>query len=260
VRAGPSLLGPLLASVLLAGGSALPGCAAPTVEREVPAGRALPAHWDAIHPQEFAALALALTPAPWERSARAELARRAAERDEVSVRAVVLLAHDPSPAASEALLELLTRRRAAPTRGLEGAEITAAAALAERALLPTQIAELTALASQPAPHPTLDVRVECALAALQHGDAAVTPFLVRVLRARTPAEREDPPDWEPIDTLAWPKHRAAAGLAAFLGTDDRFRPDGSWQHQMDEAARLRNLLDQRDQEESGNRGEGPDSK
>ena len=49
-------------------------------------------------------------------------------------------------------------------------------------------------------------------------------------------------------------------LAAFLGTDDRFRPDGSWQHQMDEAERLRGLLDQRDQEEGGNRGDGQDSK
>ncbi|MBL6721310.1 MAG: hypothetical protein ISQ08_07850 [Planctomycetes bacterium] len=245
MRAGVIVLGPLLASALLAGAGALSGCAAARAEQEL---RALPEHWDTLHPQEFAALALELTTAPWEGSARSELANLAAGRDEVSVRAVVLLAHDPSPDASAALLALLTRRQTAPARGLEGAEITAAAALADRPLLPGQVAELTELASQPAPHPTLDVRVECALAALQHGDATVAPFLIRVLRARTPAEREDPPDWEPIDTLAWPKHRAAAGLAAFLGTDDRFRPDGSWQHQVDEAARLEELLAQRPRE------------
>ena len=66
--------------------------------------------------------------------------------------------------------------------------------------------------------------------------------LLQLLRAKTPAELEDPPDWERIDTVAWPKHRAAHALARFLGTDDRFRPDGSWQHQMDEAARLEQLL------------------
>lgn len=259
----------MLVSALLAAGlgSVLPACAAQGSSHADPTGRELPEHWDLVHPQEFATLALDLSVGPWSDAARAQLARRAAGRDEASVRATVLLAHDPSPAASQALLALLVRREAAPTRGLEGAEITAAAALAERALTPAQVAALTELAgppaphptSPPAPHPTLDVRVECALAALRHGEASVAPFLIRVLRARTPAEREDPPDWEPIDTLAWPKHRAAEGLARFLGTEDRFRPDGSWQHQMDEASRLRALLDQRDREDRGNRVEEPDS-
>ena len=62
------------------------------------------------------------------------------------------------------------------------------------------------------------------------------------LRARTPAEKTDPPDWARIDTLAWVKHRASRSLAEYLGVPDTFRPDGSWQHQIDEALKYERLL------------------
>lgn len=215
------------------------GAACRTPARELPPG------WDDEHPQAFATRALALDLDRWSPVALTSLERAARGRDETSVRAVVLLAHDSSGPVTESLLALLERREVAPARGLEGAEITAAAALADRELADDQRSRLAALALQPAPHPTLDVRIECAVAALAQGDATVAPLLIRMLRARTPAELEDPPDWEPIDTVAWPKHRAAHALARFLGTDDRFRPDGSWQHQMDEAARLERLLAER---------------
>lgn len=228
-----SSLLPLLLAMLALGTA----CRTPT--RELPVG------WNEEHPQEFATRALALEPGPWSAAAAARLGEAALGRDETSVRAVVLLAHDPSDPVTESLLALLERREVAPARGLEGAEITAAAALADRELTEEQRRRLTELALQPAPHPTLDVRIECAVAALAQGDATVAPLLIRMLRAKTPAELEDPPDWERIDTVAWPKHRAAHALARFLGTDDRFRPDGSWQHQMEEAARLERLLAER---------------
>jgi hypothetical protein len=85
--------------------------------------------------------------------------------------------------------------------------------------------------------------VECARAALGAGVDSVVPFLVRVLRAGTPAEKEDPGDWQPSIHLTWSKHRAAEALSLRAGVPSEFRPDGSWQHQMDEATRLEQLLD-----------------
>lgn len=221
---------------------------------------ALRPDWASQHPQAFAAWVLEQESLALSPEEMVQLLESAGGRDEASVRAVVLLARDPNPAITERLLQLIERRQVAPERGQEGAEITAAAALGNRPLTQAQHQRLERLALPGDPHPTLDLRVECALAVLQQGGARVAPFLIRVLRARTPAEAQDPPDWDRIDTLAWPKHRAAQGLASFLGTEDRFRPDGSWQHQMDEAQRLRDLLDQRDRESRGNPAAGSGSK
>ncbi len=86
-------------------------------------------------------------------------------------------------------------------------------------------------------------------------------FLLSVLRAETPDEAKSPRTWDRITTLAWPKTRAAESMtraAAALtewralsgaitegaGEDAtlRFRPDGSWAHQMAEADRLESIL------------------
>jgi len=152
----------------------------------------------------------------------------------------VLLAHG-GPAAAEALLAHLETRRPEPRREGDAAEVVAAAALgrwggAERR------ARLRALAIGPRPHPDLEVRVECACVALDLGERAVVPFLLRVLHALTPQEREDPIDWEPTETLAWAKGRAAAALSRAAGRPNRFRPDGSWEHQRREAQALQAAL------------------
>mgnify|MGYP007121433772 CR=1 FL=1 len=100
-----SLLPLLLATLAL-------GAACRTPTRELPVG------WDEEHPQEFATRALALEPGPWSAAAAARLGEAALGRDETSVRAVVLLAHDPSDPVTESLLALLERREVAPARGL----------------------------------------------------------------------------------------------------------------------------------------------
>ena len=51
----------------------------------------------------------------------------------------------------------------------------------------------------------------------------VVPFLVRVLRAGTPAEKDDPGDWEPSIHLTWSKHRAAEALSLRAGVPCEFR-------------------------------------
>lgn len=88
-------------------------------------------------------------------------------------------------------------------------------------------------------------------------------FLLSVLRAETPDEARSPRTWERVTTLAWVKTRAAMAMTRAAAVMDewresggavspdagrdvevRFRPDGSWAHQMEEADRLeRALLD-----------------
>ena len=86
-------------------------------------------------------------------------------------------------------------------------------------------------------------------------------FLLSVLRAETPDEARSPRTWDRVTTLAWVKTRAAmamtraaAAMAEWRGSggalsadagrdvEVRFRPDGSWAHQMAEADRLEALL------------------
>jgi len=174
-------------------------------------------------------------------SARASLEAGLAGSPVVALRAVLFLARVPDAWSGEALLGRLERRVRAEARPLDGPDVTAAAALAGRGLDLGWPSRLVALADGDEPHPDLDVRTECAASALHAGEPAVIPFLLRVLRAATPAERDDPPDWAPQRTLAWSKSRASRALALYAGTEDRFRPDGSFEHQMSEADRLSEL-------------------
>jgi len=90
------------------------------------------------------------------------------------------------------------------------------------------------------------VRVECASAVLGlPGDGSVAPFLLAVLRAETPDESKSPRTWPRIQTLAWVKTRAAEALSRVVETEMRFRPDGPWAHQTEEANRLEALIAKR---------------
>jgi hypothetical protein len=199
-----------------------------------------------MHSTEFATFVRGLEQPLWDSSARPRLLKASLGFGERALRATLLCAHegarDEAPRISAHFLASLERRQAAPSRGESGNQITQAAALLLRPLAPDQSERLLALVIGSEPHPDLAVRVECACTLLALKETRVAPFLIRVLRARTPAEKTDPPDWPRIDTLAWVKHRASRSLAEHLGVPDAFRPDGSWQHQIDEALKYERLL------------------
>lgn len=140
-----------------------------------------------------------------------------------------------------ALVAHLSARRPATSRGAEGPAIVAAKALG--LVMDGEIAGLLAsLATGPGAHPDLAVRVECAAAVVEERTDEVAPFLLSVLRAETPDQAKSPRSWERITTLAWVKTRAARALSDAAELPMRFRPDGSWAHQMDEANRLEAAL------------------
>lgn len=201
------------------------------------------ADWERMDSSEFATFVRGLHEPEWNPATHQALLAASKGSGETALRATLLLARTSSPTISEHFLRHLEARTAPPSRGEGGNQITQAAALLLRPtpLTSEQRERLLALAIGPAPHPDLAVRVECAGTLLTLDEARTIPFLIRVLRARTPAEREDPPDWPRIDTLAWVKHRSSRALAEHFGVPDVFRPDGSWQHQMEEAAAYEKL-------------------
>lgn len=207
---------------------------APGVARE------LPPDWAAVAPSVFEdrVEALAGREVRWSEEDLAELAAALGEHDGGAVRAAVLLGHDEGAGATEVLIARLERRRQAPTRGLDAGDLVAAAALEGRGVEE----RLVALAVGEERHPDLEVRVECARTALRAGREEVVPFLLTVLRALTPAEREHPGDWERTETMMWAKSRAGEALSDRLGIERRVRPDASWEEQMAEADRLEALF------------------
>jgi hypothetical protein len=205
-----------------------------------PAGIELPARWLTCGAWDFERLALELSRVAWSAEARAELGLKLAGPGQDSVRAAVLLSRGDGDSLA-ILLERLEAREVEEEREGDAAEVVAAAALG--ALADAELGpRLAALAQGPRAHPDLEVRVECAAAALDLGHGAVIPFLLRVLHAGTPAELEDPVDWTPTDTLAWSKSRAALALSRRAGVAREFRPDGSYAHQIEAARRLEELL------------------
>ncbi len=163
---------------------------------------------------------------------------------EIAVRAALLLARDSSPPSKTSLLTRLERRMAPPERGRQAAGIVCAAALSKHEALDAGTMDsLRRLAIGRIPHPDLDVRVECARAYLAHipcspGEKiplrarACLRFLIKVLRAETPAQAADPITWPRVRTVAWPKGRAAQELCRWHPTTVEFRPDGPWQDQV----------------------------
>jgi hypothetical protein len=219
---------PLHAALLLT--APLAACAASGDRTPTPAPvapRALPERWDVVPTWDFERLVEGLGTGPWSEGARLTLALALLPDDETSVRAAVLLAHGESPSAG-VLLAHLERREPEALRHEDAAEVVAAAALGPFLAEPDLARRVARLADGERPHPDLEVRVECAAQVLARGDDSVLPFLLRVLRADTPAEREHPIDWAPQTTLAWSKGRAAEALAARAGVPDRFDPDASW--------------------------------
>ncbi|MEM9381937.1 MAG: hypothetical protein AAGB93_18420 [Planctomycetota bacterium] len=177
------------------------------------------------------------------------------ESHEIAARAAVLLGAalaDPAVDAAvreEAALVLRVRlesRQSGGARHEIAADVVAARALDARAIESAPLAaSLASLASGESPHPDLAVRVECASVALAAGRRDVVPFLLAILRAETPDQAKSPRTWERITTLAWVKTRAADALSRAAGLEMRFRPDGSWAHQTEEADRLEAALQPR---------------
>lgn len=197
----------------------------------------LPGNWETMGSEEFAFLHDSLAAPRWTVIAQEDLRTKSLGFGENALRATLLLNQLAGTQVNEHFVASLERRVTPPNRGEAGNQITQAAALMLR---PTpmdqnQQARLLALVKGPSPHPDLAVRVECACTLLGLQMVQVAPFLIRVLRARTPAESSDPPDWPRLDTMAWVKHRSAQALAQHLGVPNTFRPDGSWQHQIDQA-------------------------
>ena len=162
--------------------------------------------------------------------------------DEGAMRAALLLGHSRDPEAAEVLIARLEERVEGPERDSDGADVVAAATLAAWPSGANCTARLAALSVGETPHPDLEVRVECAGSALARGDESVIPLLLRVLRASTPAQHDDPPDWTPKPTMAWSKSRAATALSWHLGVPVQFLADSSYEDQLAEIARLVALL------------------
>ena len=208
----------------------------------------LPGDWSDSSTLRFESLVQGLQEQPgtwaWSSASLSALSAGLDDAGEVALRAAVLLGQSDAANARRALLARLERRVPAPSRAHDAGDVVAASALGRACPSDAALAKrLAQLASGPSPHPDLEVRVECARSALGAGVDSVVPFLVRVLRAGTPAEKDDPGDWEPSIHLTWSKHRAAEALSLRAGVPCEFRPDGSWKHQMDEATRLEQLLD-----------------
>jgi hypothetical protein len=204
-----------------------------------------PADWQSVSPLAFERQveALALRAGVLDAADLALLERALDHGDERSVRAAVLLARSRDPRAGRALLRRLEERASAPTRHGDAGDVVAAAALAGWSPTPDTAQRLAALAVGPRPHADIEVRVECAAAALVAGRDEVVDFLLAVLASQTPDQVLHPPDWETKRTMAWAKHRAARALSRRAGVPCTFRPDGSYEHQRTERLQLRSWID-----------------
>lgn len=206
---------------------------------------------------------LEATPASDQRQAITDLSEVLLAQDpERAARAAVLLGAllasgalpaETRDAAQGALIYRLSQRVDTGARWSVGPDVTAARALDRRhgspALQASVRETLGELAHGAVPHPSLAVRVECAASVLKlteselgSGEPGTTAFLLAVLRAETPAQTQSPRTWPRITTLAWVKTRSAEALADWTQTKSRFRPDGPWAHQVEEAARFESLL------------------
>ncbi len=191
------------------------------------------------------------TPWQWDSASHRKLVARLDTADETALRAAVLIAQSQGSNRTHSLLQHLQLRSLSPTRAGDASQVVAAAALAQCPVGSPDAhqlaAELIPLILSPCSHPDLEVRVECACSALALGldpdsEPKVLAFLIRVLRAGTPAELEDPGDWTPSKTLTWSKHRAAQALSRRANLPNLFRPDGSWAHQIGQAMHLEAAL------------------
>jgi hypothetical protein len=205
-----------------------------------------PADWATRSRESFEALVLAELPdgvttrLPVE--AMPDLRRALHRMNETSVRAAVLLGRSRTERTAEALLERLERRVLGPALESDAADVTAAAALGRFPAAARYARRLVPLAVGNAPHPDLEVRVECAITALGCGHDEVIPFLLKVLRIDTWEGQQDERDFATGPQTAWARSRAAEALSARAGVPCTYPADGSVQARQDEAQRLAELL------------------
>lgn len=220
----------------------------PTAPAGAQARHAAPARWLEVSPYGFEALAADIGTEDaaqlWTDEALQEFAHALEAQDQSSVRAAVLCGRSRDPRAAEVLIARLEQRVLGPDRNSDAGDVVAAAALADWPEQDGLADRLVALASGDAPHPDLEVRAECAASALRLGapTESVAPFMLTLLRALTPEEREHPADWPRQRTVAWAKSRAAEALSERAGIPCSFRPDGSFAHQAEETAKLERAL------------------
>ncbi|MDF1800738.1 MAG: hypothetical protein P1V81_16305 [Planctomycetota bacterium] len=210
------------------------GAATQAPQPEPPAPWTPPPGWRTSDRPHFEATLAALdataprTPDPAALELLTELAGDPV-RNELALRAALLLATLDHPRADAALAELLEAREPRPSRPADAALCVAAARLglspfaAELDLVP----RLEALCQDGAPHPDLEVRVECARSALIQGSTAPVDFLLRVLRLGTPLGLERDGAWRDATTTTWSRHRAGEALADLLGIRTPYNGDAS---------------------------------
>lgn len=192
----------------------------------------------------FEARLLAADPGTWDADFEAALWAALGGEPRAATRAALLLARDDRASTTEGLLQLLERRLEYPERPDDAGACTAAANLAQRELLPEQIDRLEALALD-RPHPDVEVRTECAIAAFTHGRRSAGRFLVRVLRIDTASEAVDGPLTDST-TTAWARGRAATCLTDAFGLERVNWTDASLAERERRADELSRLLGEPD--------------
>lgn len=161
-----------------------------------------------------------------------------------ATRAALLLARDPRSATTEGLLALLEQRTPYPERPDDAGACTAAAHLGQRDLTPDQVDRLERLALDQ-PHPDLEVRTECAIAAFTHGRRPSGRFLIRVLRIDTASEAVEGALTNST-TTAWARGRAATCLSDAFGLPRENWTDASLEDRERRADELSRLLGEPD--------------
>ena len=205
-----------------------------------------PADWESSAPSRFEEWLEAelgpgarVQPSP---AALADLRRALAGGDASAVRAAVVLGRTGSSQAAALLLARLEERVDTPTREADAGDVVAVAALLRLPRAADLAQRLVDLGVGPRAHPDLEVRVECAGAALSLGRDEPIPFLLEVLRIDTWAGRADERDFMPSPTTAWARDRAARALSRRAGVPLRYHPDAPVQAREREARRLEQRL------------------
>jgi len=208
-----------------------------------------PANWSQLEPYAFEQMLEREMPlgreTPIARAARGELSQALGRMDASSVRAAVMLGRSRHRASLELLLQRLEKRRQGPAIESDAGDVTAAAALALYKGPRKAGERLEALAVGRRAHPDLEVRVECARAALARGRTGSIPFLLQVLRIDTHAGQRDERDFETSAQTAWARSRAAEALSAFAGLPCTWRADASIAERELGAARLAQAVAER---------------
>ena len=186
----------------------------------------------------------AVDPAAWSPAFEQALWTALRGEPREATRAVLLLARDPSAATTEGLLQVLEERADYPERPDDAGACTAAAHLSQRELTDTQLDRLEGLALD-APHPDLEVRTECAIAAFSHGRRAAGRFLIRVLRIDTASEAVEGALTDST-TTAWSRGRAATCLTDAFGLPRENWTDASLAERERRANDLSRLLGEPD--------------